>query len=55
MKSPTSHVWLFEGADGGKWLQRLRLDQAKESDESSEDEHGDNLAEQHKSKKFRTT
>jgi hypothetical protein len=34
-------VWLFEGADGGKWLEKLKLDEAKERDSSSEEGEDD--------------
>lgn len=40
MIMPHSHVWLFEGAEGGKWVQDIAMQYA-ERPQSEEEESSD--------------
>jgi hypothetical protein len=47
-----SHVWLFKGAEGGKWLHQLKSNEMKDEDGSSDS--GDNLGSKRTAKRPRT-
>jgi hypothetical protein len=51
-----SHVWLFKGAEGGKWLQQLKSNEMKDEDGSSDsgDDTYSDLGSKRTAKKPRT-
>jgi hypothetical protein len=48
-----SHIWLFEGAEGGKWLQELIVAESLDTEEEDVVENGINDSEVRESKKAR--